>query len=152
MLLSSSPYGSKWGHSPCADVSSCTRWVKLTPRCRRFILSKMKFNLCYSYSLQKRLHGLHEKKSKAGQRWTLKIVKPLELLVSQLTHLADMGVLSMEELLLVLSLLPLAIGVDAFLGVEEPKPTGVCRREESLPPPDLMLEDLKDGRVMFKLQ
>ena len=60
-----------------------------------------------------------------------------------------MGVLSMEELLLVLSLLPLAIGVDAFLGVEDPNPTGVCRREESLPPPDLMLEDLKDGRVML---
>ena len=53
-----------------------------------------------------------------------------------------MGVLSMEELLLVLSLLPLAIGVDAFLGVEEPNPTGVCLRDESLPPPDLMLEDL----------
>ena len=70
-------------------------------------------------------------------------------LVSQLTHLADMGVLSMEELLLVLSLLPLAIGVDAFLGVEDPNPTGVCRRDESLPPPDLMLEDLKDGRVML---
>ena len=81
----------------------------------------------------------------------MKIVKPLELLVSQSTHLADMGVLSMEELLLVLSLLPLAIGVDAFLGVEEPNPTGVCRREESLPPPDLMLEDLKDGRGRFML-
>lgn len=56
--------------------------------------------------------------------------------------LADMGVLSMDELLLVLSLLPFAIGVDAFLGVEEPNPTGVCLKEESLPPPDLMLEDL----------
>ena len=82
----------------------------------------------------------------------MKIVKPLELLVSQLTHLADMGVLSMEELLLVLSLLPLAIGVDAFLGVEEPKPTGVCRREESLPPPDLMLEDLKNMRFVLRPQ
>ena len=91
------------------------------------------------------MDGLHEKKSKAGQRWTLKIFS----LVSQLTHLADMGVLSMEELLLVLSLLPLAIGVDAFLGVEEPNPTGVCRSEESLPPPDLMLEDLKGVHLMF---
>lgn len=55
-----------------------------------------------------------------------------------------MGVLSMDELLLVLGLLPFAIGVDAFLGVDEPNPTGVCLREESLPPPDLMLEDLEN--------
>ncbi len=52
-----------------------------------------------------------------------------------------MGVLSMDELLLVLSLFPLDIGVDAFLGLDEPNPTGVWRSDDVLPPPDLMLED-----------
>ena len=51
-----------------------------------------------------------------------------------------MGVLSVEELLLVLSLLPLASGVELFLGEELPKPTGVLS-EETRPPPDLMLEE-----------
>ena len=57
-----------------------------------------------------------------------------------MTHLADMGVLSVELLLPVLSLLPLANGVEDFLGAEEPKPTGVILGAEPRPPLR-MLED-----------
>lgn len=50
----------------------------------------------------------------------------------------------MDELLLVLNLFPFACacGVDAFLGLDDPNPTGVCLSDETLPPPDLMLDDL----------
>ena len=54
-----------------------------------------------------------------------------------------MGVLSVEELLLVLFLLlllPLPMGVEAFLGEDDPNPTGVLRLD-ARPPPDRMLED-----------
>lgn len=40
--------------------------------------------------------------------------------------LPAIGVLSAEELEGVLPLPPLVTGVEVFLGVEEPKPTGVC--------------------------
>jgi len=43
-----------------------------------------------------------------------------------LGYLPAIGVLSAEELEGVLPLLPLVTGVEVFLGVEEPKPTGVC--------------------------
>ena len=69
------------------------------------------------------------------------------LLGSEHAYLAVIGVLSMDEFDAVLiPFVPLEgvscmIGVDAFLGVDEPKPTGVgrvcCR------PPDLMDEDLR---------
>ena len=66
------------------------------------------------------------------------------------TYLADMGVLSTDELLLALFLLlPFAIGVDAFRGDDDPKPTGVCRSEDSRPPPERMLEDLRGRRWRF---
>ena len=62
-----------------------------------------------------------------------------------------MGVLSTDELLLALFLLlPFAIGVDAFRGDDDPKPTGVCRSEDSRPPPERMLEDLR-GRMAVSL-
>ena len=41
------------------------------------------------------------------------------------TYLPAIGVLSIEELEGVRPL-PLVAGVEVFLGVEEPKPTGVC--------------------------
>jgi len=47
--------------------------------------------------------------------------------------LFDIGVLSVEELLSVLFLLPLA-GVDVFRGTPEPKPTGVGLRLDVLAP------------------
>ena len=54
-----------------------------------------------------------------------------------------MGVLSADELDPVLILPPfMAMGVEAFLGLDDPKPTGV-RNEETRPPPDLMLEVLR---------
>lgn len=55
-----------------------------------------------------------------------------------------MGVLSAELLLPVRRrLLPLIRGVEALRGADEPKPTGVMRGAEALPPPDLMLDDLR---------
>jgi hypothetical protein len=57
--------------------------------------------------------------------------------------LAARGVLSADELLgVVILLLPLASGVEDFLGEEEPKPTGVALSTDARPAPDLMLEDL----------
>ena len=56
-------------------------------------------------------------------------------------HLPAIGVLSAEELEGVLPLLPLVTGVEVFLGVEEPKPTGVCLYGgRPILPPDRMLE------------
>jgi hypothetical protein len=40
--------------------------------------------------------------------------------------LPAIGVLSVDELDGVLPLLPFVTGVEVFLGVEDPKPTGVC--------------------------
>ena len=89
------------------------------------------------------------KKSEAGQRWTWNISLLLLLPGRTATYLADMGVLSMDELLLALFLLlPFAIGVDAFRGDDDPKPTGVCLSEDSRPPPERMLEDLRE-RMAF---
>ena len=60
-------------------------------------------------------------------------------------YLADIGVLSVDELLLVLSLFPLAMGVDAFRGDELPKPTGVRSVDclPAAPAPLLIDEDLR---------
>lgn len=59
--------------------------------------------------------------------------------------LADIGVLSAEELLPVLNRLPLARGVELLRGAEDPKPTGVRRPavepRGAPPPPDRMLLD-----------
>lgn len=59
----------------------------------------------------------------------------------QNSYLADIGVLSIDELEAVL-ILPLATELDGFLGDDDPNPTGVLRVEALPPTPDLMLEDL----------
>jgi len=56
-------------------------------------------------------------------------------------YLADRGVLSVDELL---GVLPLVKGEDVFLGVEEPKPTGVKSCLIGLPLVDPLAPDLID--------
>lgn len=60
---------------------------------------------------------------------------------ARVSYLADIGVRSVEELLLVLIRLPLVMGEEAFRGADEPNPTGLGRSDETRPPPDRILED-----------